>query len=154
MTTAEFMCTGNSDCVASATNVQCDVKSSRRLIKGRGLSSLKSYSVTSTAELSVAIETFCNDCEEEQVTTLTATVTAQIEAGQTEINLICPSAPSASTDCVTTTTTLVVMNPLTLDIKRWYPAWNSNEDKTCKNDGNYELYSKLLFVQKFTSCFG
>ena len=152
MTTAELMCTGESDCVASATNVQCDVKSSRRLIKGRGLSSSSTtYAVTSKAELSVDIEIFCNHCGEEQVATLTATVTAQIEVGLTAIKSSCPSA---STDCVTTTTTLVVVNPLTLDIKRWYPAWNSNEDKTCKNDGNYELYSKLLFVQKLTSCFG
>jgi len=72
---------------------------------------------------------------------LTATVTAEVEKGVAAIDLTCPSGAALSA-CSTTTTKVVVKNPLTLDIKRWYPLWkNANANKnTCANDGNYEMY--------------
>ena len=151
-TTAGIMCTAanytvGSGCEAEATNMQCAVTSRRRLVEGRGL--LTTYTVKSTAELSVAITAYCETCTEAQVATLTATVTAQVEKGVAAIDLTCPSgaAPSA---CSTTTTKVVVKNPLTLDIKRWYPLWKNNAKKnTCANDGNYEMYSKFVIGKHF-----
>ena len=153
---ANELCAGysSSQCTAEVTDIKCFVteKARRRLRIGRDLQTV--YVVTSSATLTATIITFCDvGCTSDQADELTKSVTDQVTTNTALVDtyLVTIACPSPSSSCTASTAIIKVDAPLSTDLRRYYPAWDNSGRNTCKNDGKYHLYSKLLFFASVKS---